>query len=158
MNGKSPFVEVISGSAIVLTTPAQDQVKDEALWKTDLSLDTNPATLYETPLKIRVKDKNGLNSDRVLGRAHIDSEKAIARIGKWVEISGDLLDDEGNPAGIYHLKGRYTRKSSQPENEEIADPTPREEFKKPTLSSEPGVLEIQEVGLKKLPNPGTVAI
>jgi hypothetical protein len=153
MKGKSPFVEVISGSAILLTTPSEEQVDDEAMWSTDLSIETSPAALYEIPLKIRVKDKNGVNNDRVLGRAHIDSEKAVARFGKWVDITGDLLDDEGNPAGVYHLKGRYTRNNEKP-TEEIAEPTPREEFRKSPLSSEPGVLEIQEVALKKLPNPG----
>jgi hypothetical protein len=146
---------LIAGKTILLTTPdLLDANQDETRCDVNLTFDTSPAALYDEPLKIRVKDKNGIKNDRVLGRAHIDSEKAVARLGRWVDITGDLLDDEGNPAGVYHLKGRYLRNSDQP-NEEVVEMSPRMELKRQPLSTEPGVLEIQEVGLKNLPSPGS---
>ena len=131
---RDPFVEVIQGNASKLTTPAQVNSGRNPSWDVNLKLDTNPASLDAEPLSLRVKDKNGATQDRVLGRARVDPDAVLGASGDWVDITGDLLDGEGKPSGAYHLKARYRPKS---------DILP--------LSTEPGVLEIQEVGLSSLP-------
>jgi hypothetical protein len=135
---RDPFVEVVQGDATKLATPAQENAGSNPSWDVNLKLDTNPAALDEEPLKIRVKDGNGASKDRVLGRGRVNPDDAVSGPGDWMDITGDLLDGDGKPAGEYHLKARYRPKSQIP-----------------PLSTEPGVLEIQEVGLKNLPSPGS---
>ena len=135
---RDPFVEIVQGDATKLTTPAQENASSNPSWDVNLKLDTNPAELDEEPLKIRVKDSTGANKDRVLGRGRVNPDDALAGPGDWMDITGDLLDGDGKPAGEYHLKARYRPKNQIP-----------------AVSTEPGVLEIQEVSLKNLPVSGT---
>jgi creatine kinase len=119
---RDPFVEVVQGDATKLATPAQENAGSNPSWDVNLKLDTNPAALDEEPLKIRVKDGNGASKDRVLGRGRVNPDDAVSGPGDWMDITGDLLDGDGKPAGEYHLKARYRPKSQIPANDDLPYP------------------------------------
>ena len=165
--GNDQFVELILGKDIFFTTNPFEgggEGGGNPTWNVNLNLEITPTTLHNDPLKIRVKDKNGTLKDRVLGRAHVDTDKAALANGEWVDLTGDLLDGDGKTSGIYHLKARF-----RPKEENIVQPTESSSQKKlsprpqpqtplPPPSTEPGRLDIEQITVTDLKNIGNLII
>eukprot|EP00604_Paraphysomonas_vestita_P002627 CAMPEP_0174818002 /NCGR_PEP_ID=MMETSP1107-20130205/598_1 /TAXON_ID=36770 /ORGANISM="Paraphysomonas vestita, Strain GFlagA" /LENGTH=600 /DNA_ID=CAMNT_0016029279 /DNA_START=334 /DNA_END=2136 /DNA_ORIENTATION=- len=138
--GKEQFVELILGKDIFYTTNPFEGKSDSTnninpLWNVNINLETTTSSLNNDPLKIRIKDKNGTIKDRVIGRAHVVTDKIISANGEWIDLTGDLIDSDGKVSGIYHLKARYRPLSDIPP-EVKPEPEP-EQIEVDTQSSKP---------------------
>jgi chemotaxis protein histidine kinase CheA len=118
---QDPFVSMSMGLDWAHDTEVHENAGASSTWTPDLKIPVTASFVDSNPLKLKVKESNGVSSDKLIGKASVDAGALKAQPGTWVDVTGDLVDKDGNVAGHYSLTSRYVPTGFvEPESEETA--------------------------------------
>jgi hypothetical protein len=168
---QDPFVSMSMGPDWAHDTEVHENAGASSTWTPDLKIPVTASFVDSNPLKLKVKESNGESSDKLIGKASVDAGALKAQPGTWVDVTGDLVDKDGNVTGQYSLKSRYVPAGfvePEPEPEEVAAPlmddsanaksaAPEEKAQQDAAAApedEAGTVEVYEVAVWDLKNLG----
>lgn len=107
---QDPYVELKLGDGTKwnhVTEPQPDNGA-KAKWKgLEFTGKVTKTDLIDNEFKVRVKDKND-GADKFIGKCTVSLSELVDQVDSWVELSGQLLDKEGNPGnGDFVMKARF---------------------------------------------------
>jgi outer membrane protein assembly factor BamB len=107
---QDPYVElkIGDGSDWSFATEVLQDGGKKPKWKNlDFSGTLPEADVVDNAMKIRVKDGND-GTDKFIGKGVVSMVELINQVNTWVELSGELVDKEGNSGcGEFIVKARY---------------------------------------------------
>jgi creatine kinase len=104
---QDPYVSLAMGPEWSHNTEVHEGAGDKSSWSPDLTIPVTSSFVKANALKLKVKDKNDVSSDKLIGKASVDGRSLMSRPSVWVDVGGDLLDTEGAVTGHFALKVIY---------------------------------------------------
>jgi hypothetical protein len=111
---QDPYVSLAMGPEWSHNTEVHEGAGDKSSWSPDLTIPVTSSFVKANALKLKVKDKNDVSSDKLIGKASVDGRSLMSRPSVWVDVGGDLLDTEGAVTGHFVLKAAFTPGDAPP--------------------------------------------